>query len=89
MLFLIFFFKWIRTGRLMNQPVSFYHQSIYLTKCIRKTYSLSGSAMNRDEPRITATNRDNFLRLHNGTELLNNDQLHGAARASSKSENFR
>ena len=42
-----------------------------------------------DEPRITATNRDNFSRLHNGTELLNNDQLHGAARASSKSENFR
>ena len=44
-----------------------------------------------DEPRITATNRDNFSRLHNGTELLNNDLnfFHGAARARSKSENFR
>ena len=44
-----------------------------------------------DEPRITATNRDNFSRLHNGTELVNNDLLffHGAARARSKSENLR
>ena len=59
MLFLIFFFKMDLNPRFMNQPVSFYHQSIYLTKCIRKTYSLLGFGvprpMNRDEPRLTAT----------------------------------
>ena len=43
----------------MVQPVRFYHQSIYLAKCIRKTYSLLGFGvprpMNRDEPRLTTT----------------------------------
>ena len=55
------YFSWkrVQTGRLMVQPVWFYHQSIYLAKWIRKTYSLLGFGvprpMNRDEPRLTAT----------------------------------
>jgi len=64
--FHIIFYKYIYfynffdlTGWLMVQPVRFYHQSIYLAKCIRKTYSLLGFGvsrpMNRDEPRLTAT----------------------------------